>query len=104
MAFADLNVNMDIAEKMVKYIIRYVMDTCPEEMNFFNQFIENGLFDKLNNVLNNDFGRLSYTEAIDILEKSGKKFEYPVKWGIDLQSEQDRKSTRLNSSHANISY
>ena len=90
MAFADLNVNMDIAEKMVKYIIRYVMDTCPEEMNFFNQFIEKGLFDKLNNVLNNDFGRLSYTEAIDILEKSGKKFEYPVKWGIDLQSEHER--------------
>ena len=67
MAFADLEVNMDIAEKMVKYIIRYVMETCPEEMNFFNQFIEKGLFDKLNNVLNNDFGRLTYTEAIDIL-------------------------------------
>lgn len=90
MAFADLEVNMDIAEKMVKYIIRYVMETCPEEMNFFNQFIEKGLFDKLNNVLNNDFGRLTYTEAIDILEKSGKKFEYPVKWGIDLQSEHER--------------
>ena len=90
MAFADLEVNMDIAEKMVKYIIRYVMETCPEEMNFFNQFIEKGLFDKLNNVLNNDFGRITYTEAIDILEKSGKKFEYPVKWGIDLQSEHER--------------
>ncbi|MDY2573519.1 MAG: asparagine--tRNA ligase [Fusobacterium necrophorum] len=90
MAFAALDVNMDIAEKMVKYIIRYVMDTCPEEMNFFNQFIEKGLFDKLNNVLNNDFGRLSYTEAIDILKKSGKKFEYPVEWGIDLQSEHER--------------
>lgn len=90
MAFADLDVNMDIAEKMVKYIIRYVMDTCPEEMNFFNQFIEKGLFNKLNNVLNNDFGRLSYTEAIDILKKSGKKFEYPVEWGIDLQSEHER--------------
>lgn len=90
MAFADLDVNMDIAEKMVKYIIRYVMDTCPEEMNFFNQFIEKGLFDKLNNVLNNDFGRLSYTEAIDILKKSGKKFEYPVEWGIDLQSEHEK--------------
>lgn len=90
MAFADLDVNMDIAEKMVKYIIRYVMDTCPEEMNFFNQFIEKGLFDKLNNVLTNDFGRLSYTEAIDILKKSGKKFEYPVEWGIDLQSEHER--------------
>lgn len=90
MAFADLEVNMSIAEQMVKYIIRYVMETCPEEMNFFNQFIEKGLFDKLNNVLESDFGRLTYTEAIDILEKSGKKFEYPVKWGIDLQSEHER--------------
>lgn len=90
MAFADLEVNMTIAEEMVKYIIRYVMETCPEEMNFFNQFVEKGLFDKLNNVLENEFGRLTYTEAIEILEKSGKKFEYPVKWGIDLQSEHER--------------
>lgn len=90
MAFADLEVNMTIAEEMVKYIIRYVMETCPEEMNFFNQFVEKGLFDKLHNVLENEFGRLTYTEAIEILEKSGKKFEYPVKWGIDLQSEHER--------------
>jgi len=75
---------------MVKYIIKYVMDNCPEEMEFFNSFIEKGLFDKLNNVLNNDFGRVTYTEAIEILEKSGKKFEFPVKWGIDLQSEHER--------------
>ncbi len=89
-AFADLEGNMELAEAMVKYIIRYVMDECPEEMEFFNQFIEKGLVDKLNNVLNNEFGRVTYTEAIDILMKSGKKFDYPVKWGIDLQSEHER--------------
>ena len=89
-AFADLGANMELAEAMVKYIIKYVMDNCPEEMEFFNSFIEKGLFDKLNNVLNNDFGRVTYTEAIEILEKSGKKFEFPVKWGIDLQSEHER--------------
>lgn len=89
-AFADLEANMELAEAMVKYIIKFVMDNCPEEMEFFNSFIEKGLFDKLNNVLNSDFGRLTYTEAIDILLKSGKKFDYPVEWGIDLQSEHER--------------
>ena len=89
-AFADLEGNMELAEAMVKYVIKYVMDECPEEMEFFNQFIEKGLFDKLNNVLNNEFGRVTYTEAIDILINSGKKFDYPVKWGIDLQSEHER--------------
>lgn len=89
-AFADLEGNMELAEAMVKYIIKYVMNECPEEMEFFNQFIEKGLFDKLNNVLNNEFGRVTYTEAIDILINSGKKFDYPVKWGIDLQSEHER--------------
>ncbi|MBR8700444.1 Asparagine--tRNA ligase [Fusobacterium sp. DD29] len=89
-AFADLNANMELAEAMVKYIIKYVMDECPEEIEFFNKFIEKGLIDKLNNVLNNDFARLTYTEAIDILLKSGKKFDYPVEWGIDLQSEHER--------------
>lgn len=89
-AFADLEANMELAESMVKYIIKFVMDECPEEMEFFNNFIEKGLFDKLNNVLNSDFGRLTYTEAIDILLKSGKKFDYPVEWGIDLQSEHER--------------
>lgn len=89
-AFANLEANMELAEDMVKYIIRYVMETCPEEMEFFNQFIEKGLFDKLSNVVNSDFGRVTYTEAIEILEKSGKKFDYPVKWGIDLQSEHER--------------
>lgn len=89
-AFADLEANMELAESMVKYIIKFVMDECPEEMEFFDNFIEKGLFDKLNNVLNSDFGRLTYTEAIDILLKSGKKFDYPVEWGIDLQSEHER--------------
>ncbi|MGL4534511.1 MAG: asparagine--tRNA ligase [Fusobacteriaceae bacterium] len=89
-AFADLEANMDLAEKMVKYIIKYVMEKCPEEMAFFNQFIEKGLFEKLNNVLNNDFAKLSYTDAIEILLNSGKKFDYQVKWGIDLQSEHER--------------
>ncbi len=89
-AFADLSANMELGEAMIKFVIRYVMEQCPEEMEFFSQFIEKGLFDKLNNVLNNDFGRVTYTEAVDILKKSGKKFEYPVEWGIDLQSEHER--------------
>ncbi|MGL5545322.1 MAG: asparagine--tRNA ligase, partial [Cetobacterium sp.] len=89
-AFADLDANMELAEDMIKYIVKYVMDECPEEMEFFNQFIEKGLFDKLNNVLNSDFGKITYTEAVDILINSGKKFDYPVKWGIDLQSEHER--------------
>ena len=89
-AFADLNANMDLGEAMIKYIIKYVIDECPEEMAFFNQFIEKGLMDKLNNVLNNEFARVTYTEAIDILLASGQKFTYPVKWGIDLQSEHER--------------
>lgn len=89
-AFTDLNGNMELAEAMIKYIIKYVMDNCPEEMEFFNAFVEKGLFEKLNNVLESDFGKVTYTEAIDILEKSGRKFEFPVKWGIDLQSEHER--------------
>lgn len=89
-AFADLSVDMDLGEEMIKYIIKYVMDHCPEEMDFFNQWVEKGLNDKLNNVLNNEFGRITYTEAIDILLKSGKKFEFPIKWGADMQSEHER--------------
>ena len=89
-AFGDLEANMDLAEKMVKFVIKYVMENCPEEMEFFNNFIEKGLFDKLNNVLNNDFAKLTYTDAITVLENCGKKFDYPVKWGIDLQSEHER--------------
>lgn len=89
-AFADLNADMELGEAMIKTIIRHVLDECPEEMEFFNQYIEKGLFDKLNNLLNSEFGRITYTEAVDILARSGKKFEFPVKWGMDLQSEHER--------------
>lgn len=90
MAFADLNVNMDIAEAMIKFIISEVRKKCPDEMNFFNSWIEKGLFTKLDNVLNHQFARCSYTEGIEILLKSQKTFEHPVKWGVDLQSEHER--------------
>jgi len=89
-AFAALEANMDLAEEMVKYIIKYVLEKAPEEMEFFNKFVEKGLFDKLNNVLANDFARVTYTEAVDILLNSKKKFEFKVEWGIDLQSEHER--------------
>lgn len=89
-AFADLNDNMCLAEDMMKYIIQYVMDNAPEEMEFFNRFIDKGLFDRLENVVNSDFEHITYTEAIDILKKSGQNFEYPVEWGMDLQTEHER--------------
>lgn len=89
-AFANLEANMELAEDMIKFIIEYVMRECGEEMEFFNQFVEKGLFEKLKNVTANQFGRITYTEAVDILSKTDKKFEYPVKWGIDLQSEHER--------------
>ena len=90
MAFADLEDNMEVAEEMLKYIIQYVLDNAPEEMEFFNSFVDKGLLDRLHNILNNDFGRVTYTEAVELLIKSGKKFEYPVSWGIDLQTEHER--------------
>lgn len=89
-AFADLDDNMDLAEDMVKYVIKYVMDSCPEEIEFLNKFIDNGLVDRLNNVISNKFERLSYTKAIEILLPKKDKFEYPVYWGCDLQSEHER--------------
>ena len=89
-AFADLNDDMDLAEDMVKYIIKYVMENATEEMEFFNNFIDKGLFDRLNNVVNSDFGRITYTEAIEILKKNNDKFEYPVEWGSDIQTEHER--------------
>ncbi len=89
-AFADLNDDMDLAEDMVKYIIQYVMENAPEEMEFFNNFIDKGLFDRLSNVVNSDFGRITYTEAIEILKKNNDKFEYPVEWGSDIQTEHER--------------
>ena len=90
MAFADLNDNMEIAEEMLKYIIQYVLDHAPEEMEFFNNFVDKGLLERLDNILNNEFGRVTYTEAVDLLLKSGHEFEFPVEWGIDLQTEHER--------------
>jgi asparaginyl-tRNA synthetase len=89
-AFAELPDIMDLAEKMVKYVISYVLEHAPEEMNFFNNFIEKGLLDRLNNALNAEFGRVTYTEAIELLQKSGENFTYPVEWGADLQTEHER--------------
>ncbi len=89
-AFADLKDDMLLAESMIKYIIRYVMENAPEEMNFFNQFVDKGLIERLNNVVNSDFGHITYTDAIKILEKNNDKFEYKVSWGCDLQTEHER--------------
>ena len=90
MAFADLYDYMDTAEAMVKYIINTVLEECPQEMEFFNSFVDKGLLDRLQNVVSNEFGRVTYTEAVEILKNSGKKFDYPVEWGIDLQTEHER--------------
>ncbi len=89
-AFADLKDNMRLAEDMIKYIIAFVLERAPEEMNFFNQFVDKGLLDRLNHVLNSDFGHVTYTEAVEILEKNNDKLEYPVHWGPDLQTEHER--------------
>lgn len=90
MAFADLQDNMEMAEEMLKYIIQYVLENAPEEMAFFNSFVDKGLLERLDNILSNAFGRVTYTEAVELLKKSGKAFEYPVEWGIDLQTEHER--------------
>ena len=82
-AFADLKDDMALAEDMIKYVVKYVMQECPAEIEFFNKFVDTTLVDRLTNLVENDFGHVTYTEAIELLEKSGKKFEYPVKWGID---------------------
>jgi asparaginyl-tRNA synthetase len=89
-AFANLRDNMQLAEEMMKYIIAYVMEQAPEEMAFFNNFIDKTLFDRLENVLNSDFGQITYTEAVELLQKSGQEFAYPVEWGCDLQTEHER--------------
>lgn len=88
--FADLEDAMDLAENMLKYIIRYVLENAPKEMEFFNQFVDKGLLDRLNHVVNSDFGRVSYTEAVKILQEHNDKFEYKVEWGTDLQTEHER--------------
>lgn len=90
MAFADLDDNMALAEGMLKYIIRYVLEHAPEEMNFFNQFVDKGLLDRLHGVLNSEFGHVTYTDAIGILEKNNDNFDYKVYWGCDLQTEHER--------------
>ena len=89
-AFADLEDDMQLAEDMLKYIIRYVLDNAPEEMAFFNSFVDKGLIERLEAIEKAKFGHVTYTEAIEILEKADVKFEYPVKWGIDLQTEHER--------------
>ncbi len=89
-AFFDLADDMALAEKMLKYLIAYVLKELPEEMEFFNKFIDEGISERLNNILAADFGRISYTEAIKILKESGQNFTYPVEWGIDLQTEHER--------------
>lgn len=88
--FADLKDNMNLAESMLKYIISYVLEHAPEEISFFNQFVDKGLLDRLNNVAKSDFGRITYTEAVEILEKNNDKFDYKVFWGCDLQTEHER--------------
>lgn len=89
-AFADLVDDMKLAEDMIRYIINYVMENAKEEMDFFNEFIDKDLYNRLNSVLNSEFGCITYTEAIELLEKSGNQFQYPVKWGADLQTEHER--------------
>ena len=88
--FADLEDDMNLAENMIKYTFKYVLDNCPEEMEFFNNFIDKGLLDRLNNVINSDFVRVSYTDAIKELEKHNGEFQYKVSWGVDLQTEHER--------------
>lgn len=90
MAFADLDDNMMLAEAMLKYVISYVLENAPEEINFFNSFVDKGLLDRLKNVVSSEFARVTYTEAVEILEKNNDKFEYKVSWGTDLQTEHER--------------
>lgn len=89
-AFADLEENMQIAEEMIKYIIRYVMEACPEDIKFFNEYIDKGLIERLTNVANSNFGVITYTDAVEILKRNNNNFEYKVSWGIDLQTEHER--------------
>ena len=94
-AFADLNDDMRLAEDMIKYIISFVLERAPEEMNFFNSFVDKGLLERLNHVLNSDFGHITYTDAIALLEQHNDQFEYPVHWGSDLQTEHERYLTEI---------
>jgi asparaginyl-tRNA synthetase len=94
-AFADIKDDMDLAEEMIKYLIRFVLDNAPQEMAFFNSFIDKGLKDRLEGILKSDFERVTYTEAIRLLKESEKEFEYPVEWGSDLQTEHERYLTEM---------
>lgn len=89
-AFADLADDMVLAEDMIKYVINYCLEELPEEMSFFGNFIDKGLLDRLNGIVNSDFAHVTYTEAVELLKNSGEKFDYPVEWGIDLQTEHER--------------
>ena len=89
-AFADLQDDMNLARDMVKYVIKDVLEKCPQEMQFFNNFMDKGLIERLNNIVNSDFATVTYTEAIEILEKHKDEFQYPVYWGADLQTEHER--------------
>lgn len=89
-AFADLEANMVMGESLIKFIIKYILDNAPDEMEFFNSFVDKGLKERLDAIVKAEFGRVTYTEAVDILKKSGKEFQFPVDWGIDLQTEHER--------------
>ena len=95
MSFCDLNGDMEVAEAMVKYVIRYLMDNAADELNFFNSFVDKGLLDRLNHVVNSDFARCTYTEAIEHLKKADHKFEYEPYWGCDMQTEHERYLTEV---------
>ena len=90
MAFADLNDNMEVAEAMIKYVVNYVLEQAPAEIEFFNKFVDNTLISRLHNLVNSSFKRITYTEAVEMLLKADKKFENKVEWGIDLQTEHER--------------
>ena len=89
-AFANLSDDMKLAEDMIKYVIAYTLEHCPEEMAFFNQFVDKGLLDRLHHVMTSDFGHVTYTEAVKMLEEHNEKFDYKVFWGCDLQTEHER--------------
>ncbi len=89
-AFADLNDNMELAWDMIKYILKYILNKCPKELEFFNQFVDNTLLERLNSLVNSDYTKVTYTEAIEILKKSSDDFQYPIEWGSDLQTEHER--------------
>lgn len=90
MAFCDLQGDQDLAEAFLKHIFKFVLDNCPEDMEFFNQRIDNSVLETAHNIINNEFARITYTEAVSLLEKADRQFEYPVEWGVDLQSEHER--------------